>query len=73
MKLKIELKGLEIGADDYLGKPFEPKELLLRIKNIVNKNKKINLKDINQIGEAKIDLYKMNIKLKNKEFKNKQY
>ena len=52
-----------------MGKPFEPKELLLRIKNIVNKNKKINLKDINQIGEAKIDLNKMNIKLKNKEFK----
>ena len=29
--------GLEIGADDYLGKPFEPKELLLRINNILNK------------------------------------
>ena len=68
-EVENRIKGLEIGADDYLGKPFEPKELLLRIKNIVNKNKKINLKDINQIGEAKIDLYKMNIKLKNKEFK----
>ena len=32
-----ELKVLEFGADDYLGKPFEPKELLLRIKNILNK------------------------------------
>ena len=32
--------GLEIGADDYLPKPFEPKELILRIKNILNKNKK---------------------------------
>ena len=31
------IKGLELGADDYLGKPFEPKELLLRIKNIINK------------------------------------
>ena len=68
-EVENRIKGLEIGADDYLGKPFEPKELLLRIKNIVNKNKKINLKDIHQIGEAKIDLYKMNIKLKNKEFK----
>ena len=28
--------GLEIGADDYLGKPFEPKELLLRINNILS-------------------------------------
>jgi len=32
-----ELKDLEIGADDYLPKPFEPKELILRIKNILNK------------------------------------
>ena len=29
--------GLELGADDYLGKPFKPKELLLRIMNILNK------------------------------------
>ena len=34
------IQGLELGADDYLGKPFEPKELLLRIKNILNKTKK---------------------------------
>ena len=36
------IKGLEIGADDYLSKPFEPKELVLRINNIlrrVNNNK----------------------------------
>ena len=40
------VEGLEIGADDYLPKPFEPKELLLRIKNILNKTKKINQKRI---------------------------
>ena len=34
------IEGLELGADDYLGKPFEPKELLLRIKNILNKIEK---------------------------------
>ena len=35
------VKGLEIGADDYLAKPFEPKELILRIQNILNKTIKI--------------------------------
>ena len=33
------IKGLEIGANDYLPKPFEPKELLLRMKNLIKKNK----------------------------------
>ena len=40
------VEGLEIGADDYLPKPFEPKELTLRIKNILNKTKKIIKKDL---------------------------
>ena len=42
------IKGLEIGANDYLTKPFEPKELLLRIKNLIQKNKysKLNKKVI---------------------------
>ena len=68
-EVENRIKGLEFGADDYLGKPFEPKELLLRINNIINKSKKIDLKDIYQVGEAKIDLNKMNIKLQKKEFK----
>ena len=61
--------GLELGADDYLPKPFEPKELLLRIENIITKNKKIDINKINKIGEAKVDLNKMFILLKDK--KNK--
>ena len=43
-EVEDRIKGLELGADDYIGKPFEPKELLLRIKNIINKNIKIDLK-----------------------------
>ena len=55
------IKGLELGADDYISKPFEPKELLLRIKNIINRNNKINLNVKHIVGSAKIDLNKMNI------------
>ena len=65
-EVENRIQGLELGADDYLGKPFEPRELLLRIKNIIKKNKKINLNKINKIGKAKIDLNKMSIQLNNK-------
>ena len=68
-EVENRIEGLEIGADDYLGKPFEPKELLLRIKNIIKKNTKIDLNKINKIGEAKVDLNKMIINLKNKNSK----
>ena len=65
-EVENRIKGLEIGADDYIGKPFEPKELLLRIKNIIKNNSKINLENKYLIGEAKIDLNKMTIEFKNK-------
>ena len=57
---------MELGADDYIGKPFEPKELLLRIKNIINKNVKIDLKSEHKVGSAQINLNKMTISLDNK-------
>lgn len=60
------VEGLEIGADDYLPKPFEPRELLLRIKNILKKTKDKNLKKIIQFSNIEIDLNKLII-LKNKE------
>ena len=60
------IQGLELGADDYLGKPFEPKELLLRIKNILNKIQKPILSDEVYIGSALINLRKLSIKVNNK-------
>jgi two-component system phosphate regulon response regulator OmpR len=65
-EVENRIKGLELGADDYIGKPFEPKELLLRIKNIINKSTKLDLKSKHLIGSAEIDLNKMTISFKNK-------
>ncbi len=65
-EVENRIKGLELGADDYLGKPFEPKELLLRIKNIVNKNNKIDFNFKYSVGNAEIDLNKMMINLNGK-------
>ena len=62
-EVENRIKGLELGADDYISKPFEPKELLLRIKNIINKNNKIDLNIKHFVGNAQIDLNKMNINL----------
>ena len=62
---KDRIQGLELGADDYLGKPFEPKELLLRIKNILNKLKRPPQPDEIYIGKALINLKKLNIRINN--------
>ena len=63
------VEGLEVGADDYLPKPFEPKELVLRIKNILNKTKSKNIKRIIEFDNIKIDLNKLLIIQNKKEFK----
>tara|TARA_B100001559_G_scaffold289730_1_gene268269 strand:+ start:286 stop:963 length:678 start_codon:yes stop_codon:yes gene_type:complete len=66
---KERVHGLETGADDYLPKPFEAKELLLRINNILTKTQKVNLIRTIQFGNIKIDLLKLLIIKNNKEFK----
>ena len=63
------IEGLEMGADDYLPKPFEPKELILRIKNILDKTKSITQKRIIEFDKIKIDLNKLIIKKNNKDYK----
>ena len=63
------VEGLELGADDYLAKPFEPKELILRIKNILSKTRKNDLKRVIEFENIKIDLNKQIILKKNLEHK----
>ena len=63
------IEGLEIGADDYLAKPFEPKELVLRIKNILDKTKSKSQKRVVNFSNINIDLNKLLIIKNNKEFK----
>ena len=65
-EVENRIKGLELGANDYLGKPFEPKELLLRIKNIIANTKKLDLNIGHLVGKAEINLNKMIIKLEKK-------
>ena len=63
---KDRIEGLELGADDYLGKPFEPKELLLRINNILNKTQVPILAEEIHVGKTLINLKKLSIKINNK-------
>ena len=52
------IEGLEVGADDYLTKPFEPKELILRINNILQKTQPLEIKRVIEFGNIKVDLRK---------------
>ena len=64
------IEGLEVGADDYLTKPFEPKELILRINNILQKTQSLEIKRVIEFGNIKVDIrkqfiYKNDLSIKN--------
>ena len=65
-EVENRIHGLQLGADDYLGKPFDPQELLLRINNIIKNNDNRNLLEVTKIGEAELNLSKMTVKLREK-------
>tara|TARA_B100000424_G_C22901242_1_gene479300 strand:+ start:455 stop:1132 length:678 start_codon:yes stop_codon:yes gene_type:complete len=65
-EVENRIHGLEIGADDYIGKPFDPKELLLRVNNVIKMNIDPNKLLSSKIGEAELNLNKMTIKIKDK-------
>lgn len=60
------IRGLENGADDYMPKPFEPKELLLRVKNIlrrkISETKNFNSNNLVSFGDFNFNLNDLRLK-----------
>ena len=50
-----KIHGFEVGVDDYVVKPFSPRELMMRINAVINRSKKTVKKDISEYGGLKID------------------
>ena len=64
-----KIKGLEVGADDYVTKPFNNKELLLRIKSLIKRSKPSLLEDLGIFKDLKIDRITRKVFRENKEIK----
>jgi two-component system phosphate regulon response regulator PhoB len=58
--------GLEVGADDYLTKPFSPRELVIRIRNLLGRQESIRKKDVIQAGNLCIEVSKHDVTVKGK-------
>ena len=62
-----KIDGLRIGADDYLAKPFEPEELYLRIKKLLNLYDNKSKRDLKiSFGEFIFDMNSFELKINNK-------
>jgi two-component system phosphate regulon response regulator PhoB len=64
-----KIKGLEVGADDYVTKPFNNKELLLRVKSLIKRSKPSLLEDLGIFKDLKIDRITRKVFRENKEIK----
>ena len=61
-----KIVGLELGADDYLTKPFSPKELVARIKAILRRTKEPVPEEVMTIGDLRVDFGRHTVRVKEK-------
>jgi two-component system, OmpR family, alkaline phosphatase synthesis response regulator PhoP len=58
-----KLIGLELGADDYVTKPFSPRELVARVRAVLRRRDRADADDVLRVGELELDLPRMRLKV----------
>jgi two-component system, OmpR family, phosphate regulon response regulator PhoB len=66
-RLEERIDGLALGADDYLSKPFSPKELMLRIRNLLRRSNSNQGSDVIAIGPFTLDKNVLKLALEGEE------